>query len=146
MVFAAWILVSLWIHRAATNLRGLGRFGMTFTPGWCVGWYFVPIAMWWMPVLAMSEIWRASDPQCPGSSWSASGSRTPLLPLWWTAWIVASLLSGRHALNRLGLSLPPATGYLTTGTLAIAAVALILIMRGVLHRQEAAARNLHGSP
>src|SRR4051812_40932909 len=33
-----------WIHRANVNVRGFGAEGMTFTPGWSVGWYFVPIA------------------------------------------------------------------------------------------------------
>ena len=66
------ILVLMWIYRANYNARQLGAADMRFTPGWAVGWYFVPIGWFWMPYLAMREIWRASvNP----SDWGASRCR-----------------------------------------------------------------------
>ena len=32
----------------------------SFTPGWSVGWFFVPIMNPWKPFQAMREIWQAS--------------------------------------------------------------------------------------
>ena len=78
------ILVLTWIHRANHNARQLGADDMTFTPGWAVGWYFVPIAWFWKPYQAMKEIWRAS---ANPSDW-VGRPVSPLLHWWWILWIV----------------------------------------------------------
>jgi hypothetical protein len=54
------IIFLMWIHRANYNARRLGAAGMTYTPGWAVGCFFIPIASLWMPYEAMVEIWKAS--------------------------------------------------------------------------------------
>ena len=80
------ILVLMWIYRANHNARQLGAADMRFTPGWAVGWYFIPIAWFWKPYQAMTEIWRASvNP----SDWGATPV-SPLLRWWWGLWIVPS--------------------------------------------------------
>src|SRR5687768_18560933 len=38
------ITVALWIHRAHANLTEVGHDSLEFTPGWAVGWYFIPFA------------------------------------------------------------------------------------------------------
>lgn len=79
------ILVLMWIYRANYNARQLGAADMRFTPGWAVGWYFIPIGWFWMPYLAMREIWRASvNPADLGAA-----PVSPLLRWWWGLWIVA---------------------------------------------------------
>ena len=37
------VLWFFWLHRAVANARALGR-PTEFTPGWAVGWWFVPLA------------------------------------------------------------------------------------------------------
>jgi hypothetical protein len=49
-----------WIYRSNNNLRALSGESMTFTPGWSVGWYFIPIANLWKPYQVMNEIWKVS--------------------------------------------------------------------------------------
>ena len=78
------ILVLSWIYRANHNARQLGAADMRFTPGWAVGWYFIPIAWFWKPYQAMTEIWRAS---VSPSDWGATPV-SPLLRWWWGLWIV----------------------------------------------------------
>lgn len=52
-----------WLYLAAFNVRALGASRLRFTPGWAVGWSFIPVANLWMPYLALKEIWQASiDP------------------------------------------------------------------------------------
>ena len=36
------VLILMWIHRAAFNIRRLGATGLAFSPAWCVGWHFIP--------------------------------------------------------------------------------------------------------
>lgn len=98
------IVFSVWIVRSAKNAwlfagldRGTWRRGSSpacpkDTPGWALGWYFIPIASFWRPFGAMRDIVRAStlDAGLPG--W--------LLPTWWTLWLVS--LFGDRAARKLG--------------------------------------------
>jgi hypothetical protein len=77
-----------WIYRANVNVRELGATGMQFSPGWSVGWYFVPIANFWKPLQAMKEIWQASERPRDWQNGEAPG----LLVGWWTLWLVSSAL------------------------------------------------------
>lgn len=89
----------LFIHRAASNVLALGRNGMEFTPGWCVGWFFVPFANLAKPYQAVSEVWRSSDPNAgSGNDWLGGPPAPTWLGVWWGAWVlsnVAANVSGR---------------------------------------------------
>ena len=61
-------LILRWIHRANYNARQLGAQKMKFTPGWSIGYYFVPILILWKPYQAMKEIWKASHNSIDWSS------------------------------------------------------------------------------
>lgn len=81
------ILILKWIHRANFNVRQLGGFEMQFTPGWSIGWYFIPFANLWKPYQAMKEIWKASiNPQ----DWKNQPVPS-LLGWWWFFWIVSNM-------------------------------------------------------
>jgi hypothetical protein len=54
------------------------------TPGWSVGYYFVPFLNLWKPLQAMGFI----RDQC-----SESVKTGPLLGLWWTAWLIMNFFS-----------------------------------------------------
>lgn len=84
------ILVLQWIYRANYNARALGATRMEFTPGWAVGWYFIPIANFWKPYQAMKEICRAS--LRPSRWWQEKAPA--LLPLWWGLWLLTSGVQG----------------------------------------------------
>jgi hypothetical protein len=83
------VLFFTWVYRAKANTAALGAAHLHFTPGWAVGWYFIPIANFWKPYLAMKELWQASH--APGA-WheTAIGG---LLPRWWTLWLLSLLSS-----------------------------------------------------
>lgn len=82
------ILILRWIYRANYNARQLGASQMIFTPGWSIGWYFIPIVNLWKPYQAMKEIWKASaNPQ----SWP-SEPVSSILPWWWFLWIASNIL------------------------------------------------------
>ena len=75
-----------WVYRAYKNVRGFGAEGLRFSPGWAVGYYFVPVLSLFRPVQVMSEIWRASyDPR----NWSRSAG-TWLIATWWTLFLLYS--------------------------------------------------------
>jgi hypothetical protein len=92
-----------WTYLSNRNARVLGAADMKFTPGWAVGWYFVPIAWLWKPYQALKEIFKASHPDYAEDWWEAPHPR--ILPLWWTLWILHIRVAGRaHLLPNAFLS------------------------------------------
>ena len=89
--FSLFIITSIvflrWIYFSNSNSRSLGASGMQFTPGWSIGYYFVPFLHIYKPYIAMKEIWKTSkDPK----NWEMI--KTPsLFPQWWTLWIISSI-------------------------------------------------------
>lgn len=90
LLVATSVSVLMWIHRANYNAHQLGAAGMKFTPGWAVGWYFIPIAMFWKPYQAMKEICQASFN--PRRWWDEE--RPALLPAWWALWLLTTGAEG----------------------------------------------------
>jgi Domain of unknown function (DUF4328) len=95
-ILLAVVAFVVWLHRAYVNAAQLSSMQMRFTPGWAVGWFFVPIANFYRPFQIVSDLWLASDRYWtwatpdPGSPPSLSRR----IPLWWGLWLLgdASLL------------------------------------------------------
>ncbi|MDF2693553.1 MAG: hypothetical protein K0S65_1936 [Labilithrix sp.] len=145
------IVFLLWTYQAAKNVRAFGQRGLTFTPGWAVGWWFVPVASLWLPYKALREIWRASDPDALGSGGGAWMTRSvpSLFPLWWTTYLLYSFVSAFSVIGQImtGLQQPGKAEVgggmgVIAGSffLVIAAVAIISIMKQLDRRQEVCAR------
>lgn len=81
------IFFSIWIVRAHHNVRGFGANGMTISPGWAVGYFFIPFINLVRPYIAMSELWRASKRP---NRWSSL--KSGIVPYWWGLWIVSNIL------------------------------------------------------
>jgi hypothetical protein len=143
VVSGIWIL--RWIYVACSNARDLAVGPMKFSPGWSVGWYFVPILLLWKPYQAMKEIWRVSaDPRNPDSV-PDSG----LLSLWWFFYIVA-MLSG-NASFRLSLRAQEVGELLAANVVTLVsdiasipfALVLAVIVRRIHDNQEHARATVH---
>jgi hypothetical protein len=80
------VLWLVWQHRAQSNLRALGAVGLRYSPGWAVGWWFIPVAFWVMPYRTVRELWKASSPGGGAVDWTTQRV-SPILPLWWGAWV-----------------------------------------------------------
>ena len=88
------ILILKWLYRANYNVKQLGAKDMEFTPGWSIGYYFIPIVNLWKPFQAMKELWKTSvNP----TNWQSLKSPSTIA-LWWGLWIVSNLL-GRIIFN-----------------------------------------------
>lgn len=81
------ILVLCWIYRVMANSWALTDLEMEFTPGWAIGWYFIPFANLIKPYHAMKEIWRENVASYEGEP------RRNNLPLWWGLWISTGIIS-----------------------------------------------------
>jgi hypothetical protein len=92
LYFVTGVVFLKWVYRAYWNIQGFGAEGLRFSPGWALGYYFVPILNFVRPVQVMSEIWRVSqDPQ----NWLQTRGSW-LIGTWWALflfWLIATLAS-----------------------------------------------------
>jgi hypothetical protein len=75
----------IWQHHATANLWARGFPGLKITPGWAVGWWFIPFANFVMPYLAVRELDRRS---------SADGAERRdhgVVGWWWAAYLLATV-------------------------------------------------------
>lgn len=54
------VMTCLWTSKVGLNLHLAEMPDLKFTPGWYVGWYFIPVAWWFMPFMTLKEIGKAS--------------------------------------------------------------------------------------
>lgn len=95
VAIAIGILSVIWLYRGNANVRALGATGLKFSPGWMVGWYFVPIANLWKPYQGMKELWQASTNQ---KAWP--GSFVPSVLGWWWAFFLIQQSLGKAAFRQ----------------------------------------------
>jgi ABC-type multidrug transport system fused ATPase/permease subunit len=130
------VIVCMFMYRANVNLRALGAQGLQNTPGWCGGYWFIPIVNLFMPYKCMSEIHRASQ-NPTGMKWM-SNSPHGLMGIWWTLWITGSFLS--RFLSRSEAFDLQQYDWIFQWVLAIvlilAAASLISIMRSITSLQQ----------
>lgn len=88
LLFIVAALVALrWIYLANANARARGAQDMMVSPGWAVGWFFVPLMNLVMPYMMMRELWKASAR--PGD-WQMEPA-PPVILLWWILWVAAGV-------------------------------------------------------
>ncbi len=144
----------LWIHRAYRNLAALRAPNLQFTPGWAVGWFFIPFANLVMPYRVTSELWQKSDPETDFSdpSYWPSESAPPRLKLWWAAWIISGIV-GQVAM-RISFDSPTIEQLMMTTIAGIcagvasitAAIFAIFVVRGIDRRQEERSQRFAAPP
>ena len=92
-VFIATIVFFLiWEYRAFSNLSALKAQNLEFSPGWAVGWWFVPFANLVKPFQAMRELWNESDPEYDADLGFLSGSvgAPTIMGFWWAFWLLSN--------------------------------------------------------
>lgn len=142
LVTATFFLI--WLHRANKNLSPLGVTGMKFTPGWAVGYWFIPIMNIYRPYQVVEEIWKASSPE-PESNLSWQSLKTPnLIQGWWGALILSGFAANASARLVSGQE-PSLEMFKTSSIIAIvagvidilAAVLAIKVIKSIDERQSA---------
>ena len=79
------ILVGRVTYRAMKNLHTMHSTFPDMSPGWAVGWYFIPIANLFQPARGMSQIYHGT--------FAAVGEPVPSqsrIGIWWTCWLLTN--------------------------------------------------------
>lgn len=124
---ATVIVVAMWIYRAHANLYQQGVGGLEYTPGWAIGWYFVPVASFFKPFQAMRELWENSM----SSAEAARSGVHSYVGWWWVAWLGRSIIPNISGLMSFstGGGLLQASFILTSLAYVSAIAAALLLMR-----------------
>ena len=134
------VIFGRWIVRANKNIRALGADDLRITPGWAVGYFFIPIVCLWRPYQAMKDLWQASqDP----TAWHSTPAGS-ILPAWWTLWLLSNFfgqLSFRLTMNARGVKDFLGATYVQMVCQALD-IALCLVAMGLV-LQIARAQNAH---
>lgn len=75
------VVFAMFLVRSNKNARALSDQPLEVSPGWMVGWFFVPFANLFKPYVAVREVWERSK-----------GAAPSLLGLWWGAWVLSGIL------------------------------------------------------
>jgi Domain of unknown function (DUF4328) len=84
LVFAA-IFFLRWFRRAYANVPAISSVEPRWTPGWAVGYWFIPVLGLFGPKQIANEIWQSTDPR--------AGSEHRLVDAWWGVWLLANALT-----------------------------------------------------
>jgi hypothetical protein len=143
-IFARLILIVLflfWINHAFKNLETLRVSNLEFSPGWAVGWWFIPFANLVIPFRVMRELWNATDPGLELEvAYAEPAPATSLIWLWWISFIGAGI-TGRVADVMVSDDGDPAAGFpvalMIGGALqAVAGISAAILVRRITARQE----------
>lgn len=116
------ILSLRWVYHSNKNLRALSGESLEYTPGWAVGWFFIPIANLFKPYRVMKEIWDVSHKN--------EASDHTRLKQWWAFWILSTVV-GRIALRRF-MGAEDASSHATSAIAFILSDGLDVIMNVLL--------------
>ncbi len=147
----------IWTHRVAANVRALGASGLRHSPGWAVGWFFIPVANLFMPFSVFREIDRASQPTgyVDTEAWKRNAPGV-VITFWWLTWFLQTIVGGVG--NILTKRFPPEMGpAVTAGVVCDVMASLLILSCGVfailmirridrLQIQGWQARALHAPP
>jgi hypothetical protein len=138
VLIVCFVVVGRWIYLTNANAHAFGTGEMSITPGWAVGWFFVPIANLFKPYEGVKETWQVSHNQAG----LVEQAESPIVRLWWGLWIVNGI-AGWVFFQLGGAAEVPLEGayYLDLiGTLLNVALSLVLIrlMRQLALAQQAA--------
>lgn len=132
------VIVCMFMYRANTNVRALGTLGLQNMPGWCGGYWFIPILNLFKPYQCMKEIYQASS--MPGGSQWKSATSHPLMGVWWGCWLIggfATRAENRMALNGVDLgSGKLVLSFAIVFLMSTAALSLVVILRSITSMQS----------
>ena len=144
------IVFLIWFHRAYANLEPLGAGRLTYSAGWAVGCWFVPILNLFRPVQIAQTIWRNSDPDAVTKEdiRLAASANSALIGGWWAMWLISNVLSRISASMAGAVKSPESLKAATVASMiaewatTLAALLALAVVMGINDRQTERAEAL----
>lgn len=78
----------MWQYRVRKNADYIGTPCLGFSPGWVIGWWFVPIMNFFRPYQVMKELWQSNYHNVYEYSESRNLEVSGLLGWWWGLFLI----------------------------------------------------------
>jgi hypothetical protein len=122
----------IWFYQAYRNLNLMRVSGLSYSPGWAVGGFIVPILQLFRPYQVAQETWKASDPgETPENRYAwRNRAGSSIVGGWWACWLgmnFAAILTP-FAEGRTGNEPGDTLGTVLHHALAVPAALLALLM------------------
>ena len=146
----AGVAFLMWFYRAHANLRPLGVPDLQYSPGWAVGWFFVPLLNVVKPYHVAKEIYSALDSHGNPRGLKARKANRGIwrLRVWWITWITANVLSflayraWQKAQGTMELLGADWLALIAILLMALAAILAIAVIRAIERQQDSRASAL----
>ena len=99
ILFSSFFIIGRWLYLSSKINHLLEIKNLQYSPGWCVGWHFIPFASLVMPYRALKEIFRASFNK---ENWEKEEIPHDF-PAWWTTWLLGNAIA--QGSLRMGMQL-----------------------------------------
>jgi hypothetical protein len=86
-LIATVVVWCVWQHHGQRNAVELSTTQLQFTPGWAVGWWFIPFANLVKPFQTVRELWKASH----GDDAAQRLPTAAMIGWWWALWIASNI-------------------------------------------------------
>jgi len=144
------VVFLMWLFRTYKNLPSLRSDSIEFTPGWAVGWWFIPFANLVKPFQAVRNVWAESDPDVDLESRflsSVQAGAPALLTAWWALWILSNIVTNitSRVYDPQDIRTTEISGYffMIEGVLWVgASILAIMVVKTITDRQEERHRRL----
>lgn len=137
-IIGCYIASGMWVYRAAANAQAAAPENDRITPGWSVGWFFVPFANLVMPYRALRQHWNGlhgnSDMDASLPGWAF---------LWWICWLIGNAIataSARINLNADTIAEFRTSTYMDLASSGLAIAAALLFRHFILQLTRASAQ------
>lgn len=143
---ACIVIFLVWLYRVFGNLPLIGARNLEFSPGWAIGWWFVPFLNLVKPYQVVKELYVESKIAKDISTGESSSDSSENVGLWWATFIVAGIVLRVSDAMFDGTNDQPSqyfpVAYLVGHIIfAVAAWFAIVIVRNVNQWQELAIKN-----
>lgn len=88
------VLFCIFLFRAHRNALALGITDLSYSAGWTIASFFIPVVNLFAPYIGVREIYQASDPAATPDNWRRCPASA--VTLWWTIWILQLVLMGAN--------------------------------------------------
>lgn len=133
----------MWQYRVRKNADYIGTTDLRFSPGWVVGWWFIPIMSLFRPYQVMKELWQSNYHNGYEQGESQNLEVSWLIGWWWGLFLLGGFIgnaAGRIYLRSEYIETLIIGGWLDIGSSVIwivSAVLAIVLIREISDFQEA---------
>ena len=132
-----FVVFIVYLYRASKNTELWDTAPRTWTPGWAIGGWFIPIANFVIPALVVSDSWRRTPEPPPNPEYGRHNS-TGIIWLWWVPFVIG-YVGSRLDIDPDTFSAARSQDWINivaSIVLAASAVPLIAIVRTLARRQQ----------